>query len=217
MTSLVHALALQPLRYWGSGGPLLVPIALASLGIWAYFLRTRRHFTSVVRDSRGLEELASGRNVSCIAELLRRFRSVSGLIAGQAAAALSDSEHSERVSAAMERREETELARLGRDLVVLAAITASAPLLGLLGTVVGMIQTFGAVAGTTGDPVGDVAAGISRALITTQFGLVVAIPGVFGLARLQKQLGHIQVRFASVRIHVIAALRQDSRDGGERS
>ncbi len=73
-----------------------------------------------------------------------------------------------------------------RDLGVLAALTAAAPLVGLLGTVLGMVDTFDAVSALGGDPGERIAGGIRQALVTTQFGLLIAIPGVFGLARLQR-------------------------------
>jgi biopolymer transport protein ExbB len=65
------------------------------------------------------------------------------------------------------------LQRFGMVIVVIAAI---APLLGLLGTVTGMISTFEIITEHgTGDP-RMLSGGISEALITTQMGLVVAIP-----------------------------------------
>ena len=58
--------------------------------------------------------------------------------------------------------------------------TAAAPLLGLLGTITGMIQTFAALSTGGGeDTSAMVADGISKALLTTNAGLVVAIPAVF--------------------------------------
>lgn len=62
----------------------------------------------------------------------------------------------------------------------LAAIGALAPLLGLFGTVLGMIESFEtvAIAGSMGDP-SLLASGISKALVTTAFGLFVAIPTLF--------------------------------------
>lgn len=62
----------------------------------------------------------------------------------------------------------------------LAAIGALAPLLGLFGTVLGMIESFEtvAIAGSMGDP-SLLATGISKALVTTAFGLFVAIPNLF--------------------------------------
>lgn len=62
----------------------------------------------------------------------------------------------------------------------LLAVATIAPLLGLFGTVVGMIESFETVAaaGAMGDPT-LLASGISKALITTEFGLIVAIPMLF--------------------------------------
>ena len=62
----------------------------------------------------------------------------------------------------------------------LAAIATLSPLLGLFGTVLGMIESFEivAVAGSMGDP-SLLASGISKALVTTAFGLFIAIPTLF--------------------------------------
>ena len=75
----------------------------------------------------------------------------------------------------------TEVAPFERDLKVMRICVSAAPLLGLLGTVTGMLTTFGALAtGAGGDKtMGLVAEGISEALITTETGLVIALPGLF--------------------------------------
>lgn len=71
-----------------------------------------------------------------------------------------------------------ESGRIRRFTIFLAIIAAVAPLMGLLGTVVGMINTFQAITlYGTGDPQ-TMAGGISQALITTVLGLVVAVPAV---------------------------------------
>ena len=71
--------------------------------------------------------------------------------------------------------------RLERYLNALATIASAAPLLGLLGTVIGMIEIFGSQAPTGGAPGGNpaqLAHGISIALYNTAFGLIVAIPAL---------------------------------------
>ncbi len=71
--------------------------------------------------------------------------------------------------------------RLERYLNALATIASAAPLLGLLGTVVGMIEIFGSqspTGGTTGGNPAQLAHGISVALYNTAFGLIVAIPAL---------------------------------------
>ena len=68
--------------------------------------------------------------------------------------------------------------RLERYLSLLGTIASAAPLLGLLGTVVGMIEIFGAQSPTTGSNPEQLAHGISVALYNTAFGLIVAIPAL---------------------------------------
>ena len=71
---------------------------------------------------------------------------------------------------------------------MLGTIAAISPLLGLLGTVTGIINAFNAImARGVGDPT-VFAAGISEALITTAAGLIVAIPALFGYRYLR---GHV--------------------------
>lgn len=67
--------------------------------------------------------------------------------------------------------------KLERYLTALATIASAAPLLGLLGTVIGMIEIFGSQTGSGGNPV-QLAQGISIALYNTAFGLMVAIPAL---------------------------------------
>ena len=68
--------------------------------------------------------------------------------------------------------------RLERYLNTLGTIATAAPLLGLLGTVVGMIEIFGSQAPTGGTNPGQLAHGISIALYNTAFGLIIAIPSL---------------------------------------
>ena len=66
-----------------------------------------------------------------------------------------------------------------RRLVYLNTLVATAPLLGLLGTVMGMLMTFKGLSVGEGKLVDVVASGISEALITTEMGLLIAVPGYF--------------------------------------
>jgi biopolymer transport protein ExbB len=88
--------------------------------------------------------------------------------------------------AAMESALLAEAPRLERSLSLLAALAGVAPLLGLLGTVSGMIATFDTIsAAGTGNP-RLLSGGISEALITTQLGLMVAIPLLLAHAWLRR-------------------------------
>ncbi len=80
-----------------------------------------------------------------------------------------------------------EMAWVERRLPFLAILISSAPLLGLLGTVAGMLITFSGMASGNNSPIDTISTGISRALVTTQAGLVIAIPAAFLLALLKRQ------------------------------
>lgn len=79
--------------------------------------------------------------------------------------------------------------RMGRFQILVKSIVMVAPLTGLLGTVSGMIETFDSLADMSlFSQSGGIAGGISQALITTQMGLAVAIPGlIFGRILDRKQ------------------------------
>ncbi len=74
-----------------------------------------------------------------------------------------------------------EIAPFERNLKIMKICVGAAPLLGLLGTVTGMLVTFNALAtGSGGEKtMAMIAAGISEALITTETGLIIALPGLF--------------------------------------
>jgi len=72
-----------------------------------------------------------------------------------------------------------EIAQLEKGILVLTSVSKIAPLIGLFGTVTGMIRSFQAMGAAGGDNPRLVAAGIAEALVATAAGLVVAIPAYF--------------------------------------
>ncbi|MDR0328231.1 MAG: MotA/TolQ/ExbB proton channel family protein [Planctomycetaceae bacterium] len=73
---------------------------------------------------------------------------------------------------------EEEVMALEHRLSYLGTIASVAPMVGLLGTVWGMIDAFSVIAATGAPQASDLARGISRALVTTQLGLLIAIPAL---------------------------------------
>lgn len=95
---------------------------------------------------------------------------------------------------------------LERYLNTLGTIAAISPLLGLLGTVVGMIEVFSVITVQgVGDP-GALAGGISQALITTAAGLVVAIPSLVGYRYLRGRVKEHVVKMEQEAIKLMEAL-----------
>ncbi len=93
--------------------------------------------------------------------------------------------------------EESELRRYQ---VLITTIVLTAPLLGLLGTVVGMIETFDSLGDLSlFSQSGGIAGGISQALFTTQMGLAVAIPGLIVNGMLHRKQREIQLELAQLK------------------
>ncbi len=84
----------------------------------------------------------------------------------------------ESAKRALERSEAIVHAKLKKGLGGLATIGSTAPFIGLFGTVVGILHAFQQIATQKSSGIGAVAGGISEALVTTAFGLLVAIPAV---------------------------------------
>lgn len=164
-----------------NGGPFMWPIFACSIVALAIALERWMHFVRLSSDSsvlvRELRPLIEEGRVSEARRLCWQAR-------GPVAAVLA--ELLEVWPAPRERREEVvsvsgsrELRRMEKRLRGLAVIGRTAPLLGLLGTVVGLVEAFMAVSAHQGrvDP-SILAGGIWQALLTTVAGLVVAIPAI---------------------------------------
>ncbi|PZR14397.1 MAG: flagellar motor protein MotA [Archangium gephyra] len=91
----------------------------------------------------------------------------------------------ESVARALERQAAREVQSFKRGLGVLATVGSTAPFIGLLGTTMGIVNAFQQMAAAGSGGLGTISAGISEALITTAFGLLVAIPAVMAFNFLQ--------------------------------
>jgi biopolymer transport protein ExbB/TolQ len=134
--------------------------------------------TGRLREAVGLEKGFAGSPVATVigAGLQEYARGLERPGAGVAAFDVA-----EIVNRAMERSKERQLAILRRGMPVLATVASSAPFVGLLGTVGGIITAFQKLSDPTkgGGGIGTVSAGIAEALITTAVGLGVAIIAVW--------------------------------------
>tara|TARA_B100002019_G_scaffold268357_1_gene260238 strand:- start:443 stop:1036 length:594 start_codon:yes stop_codon:yes gene_type:complete len=109
-----------------------------------------------------------------------------------------------------EEIEQSLLHRIDRKLIFLNTLVAAAPLMGLLGTVIGMLGTFAAIASGGGSETVDmVAAGISEALITTQTGLFIALPGIFLILIIRRQKSAIESGILRLESQSLTALNLD--------
>jgi biopolymer transport protein ExbB len=111
------------------------------------------------------------------------------------------------VEKAMEDSVAEEAARLYRKAEYLSVIGNIAPMLGLLGTVMGMIEAFAQVSAGT-HHASDLAEGIYKALVTTVEGLLVAIPSLGVFAIFRNRIDGMVAEMAYVAQHVFAPLRR---------
>ena len=81
--------------------------------------------------------------------------------------------------------------RLSKNLSLLATISSSAPYIGLLGTVIGIINAFQGLSTTAQLTLSSVAPGISEALVATAVGLLAAIPALIAFNQFSKQLDNL--------------------------
>ncbi len=159
-----------------SGGLLMVPIGVCSVGALAIIIeRSISLSASRVMPigvlSRAIRTLDAGSSVDLGTSELARV-----LSAGLKAVAQGRS--TEQVREVLAEAMEASMLRLEHSLAWLASIAAISPLLGLLGTVLGMIEVFAELMSASGTEVSSLAGGISEALVTTAAGLTVAIPSL---------------------------------------
>jgi biopolymer transport protein ExbB len=100
---------------------------------------------------------------------------------------------------------------LERYLAILGTIAAVAPLLGLLGTVIGMIQVFSAILLEGTGNAGVLAGGISQALLTTAAGLGVAIPAMISHRFFQRRVDGLVVAMEQDAVKLVDVLHNDRR------
>jgi biopolymer transport protein ExbB len=101
------------------------------------------------------------------------------------------------------------VSKLDDNLTIIGVLAKISPLLGLLGTVTGMIATFDIISIFGAGNARAMAGGISEALITTQTGLMIAIPGLYAHNFLTRRAENLKRRVASVGMYLSRNLREN--------
>ena len=168
----------QMAQSWDDAGIMRWPLGLCLLVgilviIWKFFDIFRKA-GSTRRILREVDELLSQHQIKEALEVTRESNSPAANILH--AGLERQEEGTDRVMKAIENQGLIELSKLESGLVVLATLTNVAPLLGFLGTVMGMIAAFQAIELAGEVDATTVASGIKIALTTTAAGLAIAIP-----------------------------------------
>ncbi len=179
---VIEALAQRPnlLERFRQGGAVgYVVVGLGAIGLLVALLQYAYLLRVSMATRRQLRDLGHLRDDNPLGRVLLRFRS------------LADDPVPEALEARLDEAVLAELPRLERGQPLVKLLAAVSPLLGLLGTVTGMIITFQAITVFgTGDPQ-LMAGGISQALVTTVLGLITAVPLLFAHTALAGRSRHL--------------------------
>ena len=169
-------------EFMQKGGPIMWPILLCSVLAFAIVIERLLRLRQEQIDTKSfMEQISKSLKRNKVMEALDLCDRTGGPIAAILKAGILKHDRPRvEIREAIEDASVHELPRLERNLPVLATVAHVAPLLGLLGTVTGLVQAFQVIESkaTALNPVnpGDLAGGIWEALLTTVFGLCVAIP-----------------------------------------
>jgi len=164
--------------YFAKGGPVMWPLLVLSIlavvvVVWRWLALRAATRNSASLMSALRERLVARDPMGAVAVCDAHPGSVSNIVR---AGLLRLGRPKDEIELALQDASAHELMVLERGLPVLATVAMIAPLLGFLGTVTGMINSFDALAAVGLNNPAAVASGISEALITTAAGLIIAIP-----------------------------------------
>jgi len=166
------------LELFHDGGFIMWPILVLSLV--AVTVVTERVLFAVrenrTRDPEMIEKMLEKVEAGDIEGAIALGKQTNDYIARIMIYALSHKETS--LSNAFVRSANQELTRFGQGLPTLDTCITAAPLLGLLGTVTGMMRTFGNMSGDITSAAGQITGGVAEALIATACGLLIAVSGL---------------------------------------
>ncbi len=178
------------------GGPVMIPLAVLSvlgLAVIIEKMLTLRNSRVIQSEIVGcIESIQTPADIPLAIKICERFDTPFANTVRSGLAEAGKPPHI--VRQAMEDTGRREVKRLERYLVVLETVAASGPLLGLLGTVTGMIEVFSVISVSGVGQTGLLSGGIAEALITTVFGLVIGIPALIAYNFLDARVDGLAIR-----------------------
>ncbi len=199
-------------RLFLAGGPIMWPILLCSIFAFAITLEKFWHLYKIKIDTQDfLNRILEKMKRHEVKEALQICDSTKSPVAYILKAGILKYDRPRpQIIEAIEDASLYEIPKLEKNLPMLATIGHIAPLLGLLGTVTGMVRCFQVVEAkaSTLHPVmpGDLAAGIWEALLTTVAGLVVAIPAYVAYNYLVTRINHFVLEMEKASTELVNSL-----------
>ena len=193
--------ASEILDIWAKGGWLMLPLFALTLFIYhavlELLLRLNGHFLARSGYDR-ISDIGINHALRSGDWTLRR------LLALDASSRVEVRRHFQEVRAEY-------MPTINRRIRFLSVLITAGPLVGLLGTVVGMLTTFDGMAGSDTSKFASVVSGVSEALITTQGGLIVSIPAFVLLSLIIQKRNQLECCLSRLeQFNVRMAMRRDS-------
>lgn len=203
----------------GSIGLVIVGLSVAAVALVVEHLLSIRRGTLMPGGlAETVHDLISKRQIKAAEQACREQPSFLAYVLGAGLSEVGAGWHA--VEKAMEDAAASQTARLLRKIDYLQVIATLAPMLGLLGTVWGMIEAFMEFETKANPQVSELAPGIYKALVTTVLGLVVAIPALGIYAAFRNRIDELVAEAAHMAEHVFStykkslhALRRARRKG----
>ena len=233
LLQVASAVPTSPLEMVQNSSPLtkavLVLLVLLSLVSWAIMLLKWREYRRVTKSGdafmRGFEGSQSVNEVEALARAsepspyTRVFGRATQFLSETRPALSATPDRVARLSGSqvealrlvLDAETNHERDRLGRFVPWLATIGSVSPLIGLLGTVLGVISAFTGIAQKGSGNLGAVAPGVAEALVATAAALAVAIPAVFGYNIFANRLNRIDSELEGFGSELIALLVREGR------
>ena len=175
-------------RIWLSGGWVMIPLFACAVLLYAQGFQLVMYVRRIRLDERRAPQWF---------QWVRSPEEAPGRVGDIIRYTQQDVSSAKQVRSRFDEIRAALLALIERRAKFVGTLIAAAPLLGLLGTVLGMLRTFFGIATSGGaETAGVVASGISEALVTTQTGLTVALPGLFLVMMIQRQRHHLEAHLA---------------------
>mgnify|MGYP002064767453 CR=1 FL=1 len=193
--------------YLKQGGWIMIPLAVASIVLWTLMLERLSYLRALKRQDLSVEDAirAVRSGASSVDGTGLRARLVRSFLEKRSGFAALDVDMLRQ--SAMQKQP-----ALGRSLPMIAVLVAVAPLLGLLGTVLGMIETFQVISVFGTGNANAMANGISIALITTEAGLLIAVPGLLLSGILMQQAARLRTQLEEDLTILTRVVRRSNHD-----
>ncbi len=199
------------LQAGGAIGYLILALSVAMVAlIVEHLLSIRRSSLMPTGLADEVHSLISHGHLQQAEQLCRQHPSFLGFVvsAGLQEASLGYN----AIEKAIEDASAEQSARLFRKIEYLSVIGTLAPMLGLMGTVWGMIQAFGEFAVKANPQVAEFAPGISRALVTTLMGLAVAVPALAAFAIFRNRIDEFVAETSLLAEHVVSPIKRNLKE-----